>query len=335
MTRLQQILSAILVVQIILAAVVFWPRTAAGGEAGSLFEAIDPEEVVRVVLEGGDGTRLEFARQDLDWVLASGGDYPVDGVKVRQIVTSINNIQTDRLVASTGASHQRLQVAGNNFAQRIEIETSDGETRTLYVGSSPNFRATHVRRANQDETYLTGELTSQDTPTVVSNWIDTAYLTIPREEALSLVLENDNGTIEFTKAADGSWSMAGLAADEEFNESAFSSMLGQVLSLRMTEPLGTAEQPAYGLDAPQAVVTVRTEDEEGQRQTYTLRVGAQDAEDNTYFVKASNSDYYVKVSGFSVERMVNSGRDAFIAAPTPPPEGAVPPAGAATPTAES
>jgi hypothetical protein len=85
----------------------------------------------------------------------------------------------------------------------------------------------------------------------------------------------------------------------------------------MTAPLGKEEQAAYGMATPNAVATVET-----ATKTYTLQVGAQDPDDNSYVVISSESPYYVRVSEYSVQALVQNTRADFIEAPpTPTPEG--------------
>jgi hypothetical protein len=83
----------------------------------------------------------------------------------------------------------------------------------------------------------------------------------------------------------------------------------------LQRPLGTEEETAYGLDDPQAVVTLETADG-----THTLRVGAQDAEDSSYVLAWSGSPFYVRVSEFSVRDFVEKTRDDLLQQPTPVPE---------------
>jgi len=93
----------------------------------------------------------------------------------------------------------------------------------------------------------------------------------------------------------------------------------QATSFRMEAPVGVEEQASFGLDNPQATITLETPEE-----TYTLLIGAQDTEDNSYFAKASNSPYYVRISNFTADSFVAKTRENFIQdPPTPTPEAEV------------
>jgi len=93
-------------------------------------------------------------------------------------------------------------------------------------------------------------------------------------------------------------------------------MLRRATKVSLAVPLGKTERPEYGLDHPNAVVTLETGDK-----TIVLKVGARNPDDETYVVSSSESPYYVRVSEFAVRHMVEDGREDFVPPPaTPTPE---------------
>ena len=93
-------------------------------------------------------------------------------------------------------------------------------------------------------------------------------------------------------------------------------MASQASALTIKEPLGKAVLASYGMEEPVAQVTLVT-----QEQTVTLTVGAQDADDNTYVVISSQSEYYASAYDYSVKRLVEAtGEDFFEPLSTPTPE---------------
>lgn len=316
MTRLQQILSVTLAGQLILAVILFWPRGTT--EAGApLLPGLDPAEVATVIVEDTNFNRVDLARDGGGWILTSGGDYPANSETVESLLEKIVAIDTSRLATRTDESHDRLQVADDNYVVRVRLGFSDDSTRTLYVGSSPNPRSTHVRLAGQSETFVTGELSRSDLQTTAGGWIDTTYITLNRDDIIALTVENDQGTFELEKVGEEEWTLLGLSEDEPFDDTQLNTMLSRISNMRLSEPLGTELEEGYGLADPQATVTVTTEDAEGNGESYTLRIGAFDSGANIYTVKWSDSDYYVTVSAFNAEPFVEATRDGFIAEPEP------------------
>jgi hypothetical protein len=309
MSRFNQILAIILVVQIALAAFILWPRTAASSGGGPLLPAYKAADVTNLTISDSQGDKLALAKSGDNWVLPEADDYPVDSAKVTPLLDKIEKIKTNRLVTQTEGSHSRLKVAAGDFNSLIEIKSKDGTSHKLYIGSSAGAGATHVRADDNSEVYLAGDINSFDASPQAGSWVDTLYFTVPQTATTSLTLENANGTFEFTKEGE-KWTMSGLAGDETFNENNVTSLFSQASGIRLTKPLGKTDDPAYGLDKPQAVITLKTADK-----TYTLSIGTKDETDNTYVVKSSESPYYVRVSEGLLNTFLEKKRDDFLQAP--------------------
>lgn len=310
MSRLNQILSVVLVVQIALVGLMFfWPQPAAEAGGGPLISDFSASDVTGLTISDNEDNQLVLAKNGSDWVLPEADDFPVDGEKVTPILDKIAGIDTNRLVTETEASHKQLQVASDDFNRRVELSMAGGTKHDLYVGSSAGVGATHVRLDDQPNVYLTSELSAFDVNAKASGWIDTLYFTLPQTATVALTLENANGTFEFKKDGD-TWTLADLAEGETLNESSITQLVNSASSVRMTTPIGKEEQAAFGLDQPQATLTLTTADE-----TYTLQIGAQDETDSSYVLKASNLPYYVRVAQFTGDNFVNKTRADFLQQP--------------------
>jgi hypothetical protein len=326
MKRHNQILAGVLVVQIILSIVIFWPKSTSAVGSAPLFLDLESDEIVTLTITDGDGNSTQLRKANGGWALPDADDYPAQADKITPLLDKIVGLTTGRLVTRTDASHKRLQVALDDFMRRIEFETADGTEHILYLGSSPSYGATHFRLEGQSETYLTNDITAWETNATADSWVDTAYLSVPQADIIKMTLENTNGTFTFTRDDEGNgstdlgevWTMEELAADETLAEAKVTAVIRQAASVNMVRPLGKEEQATYGMDEPSAVVTLETDEK-----TITLRVGAKDLTDNSYVVISSESPYYVQVSEFNVKNLVENMRDDFLELPpTPTPEGA-------------
>jgi hypothetical protein len=309
MSRLNQILIGLLVVQLALVGFVFWPRPASEAQGGPLLADFSAAEVTALTIADGEGNQLTLAKSGDGWMLPDKGDFPVDGEKVTPFLEKLAAVQADRLVTQTEGSQARLQVADDDFNRRLELTLADGSTDELYVGSSAGAAATHVRAEGQPQVYLTGELAAWDANPQVTAWVDTLYFTVPQTATTGLTLANQNGTFEFTQEGD-TWTMADLAGGETLDQAAVTSLLSQASSVRLTDVLGAEEQTDYGLAEPLATLTLETEDG-----TYTLQVGARDDTTNSYVFHASSSPYIVRVAGWAGDAFVDKTRSDFLAEP--------------------
>ncbi|GAB4433449.1 MAG: hypothetical protein Kow0031_15060 [Anaerolineae bacterium] len=309
MTRFQQILSVALVVQLALAVWVFWPQAPASA-GGPLLPGFEPGQVTALVISDNSDNRLALARQGEGWVLPEADDFPAKGDAVTSLLDKLSRIQATRLVAQTEASYPRLQVADSDFSRKLELTLSDGSTRELYVGSAAGAGAVHVRTAGAPQVYLTNEVSSFDANATAGSWIDTLYFSVPATATTRLTLENSNGTFVFTRGVTDTWELAGLAAGETLDSGEVTRLLNTVQSVRMTEPLGTAQDATFGLDEPLATVTLQTADGD-----YTLQVGAKNEDDGSYVLKASHSPYIVRVGAIVGDALADKARADFLQAP--------------------
>jgi hypothetical protein len=316
MHRRNQILIGVLVLQLALVAIVFWPRqvtTASTGQA--LFPGITADQIRSLRLTDSEGESIHLARSDGGWVLPEAGDYPAISENVTVLLDKIVNLTAEQLITQTTASHTRLKVAENDFNNRVEFELSDGSRHTLYVGSSASYGTAYVRADDQEQVYLVSDFSGSDASSRATAWVESTYFSVAQDEVVALTLENANGTLEFLKDQDGEWTMKGLGADETLDQNAVTSLVSSASSVSMQKPLGKEEQEDYSLQDPAAVLTLKTQSEAEGEMSYVLLVGAQDAADESYVLISSISPYYVQVSSYVASNWIEKGREDFLAVP--------------------
>ena len=323
MSKSNQILAIALIVQLVIAGIVYFPetgKTAAVG--GPLIEDFSPDSVTQLVFHDAEGEELVIMRnQDGEWVLPDADDFPAQTTQIDTFLAKIAGLTNDRLIAQSRSSHSRLGVAENNYEAMVEIEQGQQRNR-LYVGTTAGANATHMRVDDSDTVYLVGGLTSWEASPRIGLWIDTLYFSFPQEAAIHLTLENANGVFEFEKV-DDEWTMLGLEEGETFDPTSLSALLSQASNLRLREPLGMTEEESYGLNEPQAIITIVTresmsadsEDSEPDTPmevTYTLRIGA--LLEDSYVVSGSTNQYFATLSTYTANSFVEKTREDFLQA---------------------
>jgi hypothetical protein len=322
MTRQNQILAAVLALQIVVLLVLFWPTSSvARGEP--IFGEIEADQIVRITVSNAEGQQVQLSEGPEGWGLSDADGFPAQQEKVVSLTEKIAGLEADRLVTRTSASHKRLGVDEEEFERLLEFELEDGTRHKLYLGTAPRFQVVHVRADGQDEVYLALGMAVSDAGAGPSAWINTSYFSVTGEQIFAITLENKNGRFEFDKDADDNWTMAGLAADENLLQNNVRSLTSRVSSIRMIRPLGREQQDSYGLDDPNAVVTIQTRDDAGNERTHVIRVGSQLEGDGQsgYVVKSATSPYYVLVGEFVVNDLIERTREDYLEPPpTPEPE---------------
>ena len=319
LSKINLILIGLLLVQVVIAALVFWPRSGAT-EGAPLFGALTVDQITKVAISDNSDATVTLEKSDGQWTLADTDGFPAKSTEIETALGKLIALSTNRLVTRTPASHQRLQVAADDFVRKIELTTTSDGVKTLYIGSSPASGATHVRLDGQDETYLGSDINSWEWAAQASNWIDAQYFTVTANDVDHITLQNANGELVFTRGepnADGTpgeWSLEGLAADEQLDTSKITTLLTRIGSVRLVNPLGKTDKPEYGMSEPQATVTLETKDAEGAVKDYTLQLGAKDDQGN-YAFKSSDSEYYVQIAGFTGDDLVKEARADYIQQP--------------------
>ncbi|HVO69780.1 MAG TPA: DUF4340 domain-containing protein [Aggregatilineaceae bacterium] len=376
MNKRNQILSVVLAVQLVLGVIIFFPRSSSQAKhGGPLLANFSPNDVVELTIKDSADHQVVLDKgSDGKWVVPSAGNYPLQAGRAETLLQKIKDLQTDRLIATSQSSQKRLKVDSKDFEKLIVIERADGKEDRLYIGSSAGANATHMRLNDDSNVYLTSGLASWEAGTLVSSWLDLTYFSVPQDNVVGVKLENPNGTFEFTKT-DGAWTLAGLGPDEQLNPDSVTGLLARVAQVRMTQPIGTTQEDSFGMDAPQATITLTVQEQKvtqpaetgasGQagvvqlstpvgteaasptppptptvetvETMYTLRIGAK-LDGGDYAFIASNSTYYVQVSASTAEGILNLNHDSFLvgqATPTPTAETGAAPAPETTATPAS
>jgi hypothetical protein len=327
MTRSNIVLTVLLVLQLIIAGVLFIPGDDDNGSStsGTLLGDLTVDDVTALTLTGDTGDTLTVRRDGDAWVLPDAGDFPANSQRVVAFIRQMLALNTSRLVAESPSSHRQLSVSDDSFQRRIEIARGD-QTTTLYIGTAAGTNATHMRIGGQDAVYLTSGLSAFDVSVDMAQWIDATYLTLDAERIFSLTVVNASGTVAFSRGNDGAWTMADLDDEQVFLPDSVTPLVNQAANIRMRRPLGTEAADDYGLDEPLAVVTIRTRGSLAQgdgtatpdasdqtiESTYTLTIGAE-LEDG-YVARVSNSDYYVLIAPTVAETFINAAQAAFLEA---------------------
>ena len=353
MTRTNQVLSLALVVQIVIGVFLFIPDDSDTNDAaGPLLAEFEADQVVGLTIQDADDntTLLHKNAQD-DWVLPDNGDYPVTASKVQTLLDQIEGINRDRLIAQNSSSHNRLGVGDDDYERLIQVELADGDTQSIYLGTSSGTSAAHVRLKGENDVYLTSELAAWEVSSQLSSWVDTMYFSLTSDDIVTIQIENENGAFALQKS-DEAWTLADLGDDETFDSASITSILSSVSTVRLAEPLGIEADPAWSMDEPVAKITVTiaeevvAEEDDGEavlpsldellptplpeseelplsamptstpavktvEKTYELIIG-QALEDGNYPLISSESEFYVAISASTANGFLTLARENFL-----------------------
>lgn len=315
MSKIQKILSGVVVLQILLAAAVFYAQRPIQAEASMLMEGYDPEAITKVSITDAEGKQVVFQRQNGMWVLPENGDFPLMGSGLEDVLENAGMINTNRLVASNSTSHNRLQVEADNFQRKLVLETSDGQQTILYLGSSPAASSTHIRLEGENNVYLTNAVSAFQLNTSLSSWIDINYLQLSAAQLQSIQIQTADENYAFVVDADGNWTTSQVPEGQVFDSNKWNNLLTSLTMIRMSEPVGKEIRPEYGLDSPSASVVYVYMGEDGSEQTDQLIIGSPTLDGLGYYAKLDSAEYIIKLNKAAAEKITLLTPEAFSSSP--------------------
>jgi hypothetical protein len=265
MNRSQLYLAGILVVQVALILVFRSPfaGASAGYETRPLLpglEAITPD---RVEIRSTDDEPVELLLENGAWRIEDLGGFPADGTKVETLLADLEQIRVRRPVVSSSRYHASFKVAEDEYEARVRLWAgSEGDPDVdLLVGSSPNFRTSHVRLAGKDEVYEARGISPYDLRPTTSSWIERELVDLDETRVTGVVLTNGSGSFELVKEG-GVWKLQsdGEDAAVDLDQGKVDSLVRVATDLRLSDAAGPTDPAAHGFAEAAATVVLRYEE---------------------------------------------------------------------------
>ncbi len=298
MSRRNMWLGVVLLVQILLVALVYWPGGAAG-PAAKLLPGFNADAVSGIEISDNNDNRVELVKEATVWQvrLKDKSLYPADGNKVEKLLSKIGAITTDRMVSSAAAARRRLEVAEDRFNRRLVIRKGGEEEIEIFLGTSPGFRKVHVRRGDSDAIFLARDLATWEVAAGQGSWWQRRYLDYDPAGALSVSLKNSHGGFTVSRADTGSpWQAEG---GRELDREKVASLLDDLCRLTITD-LVVDKSFTPGGD-PVATLTI-----EGKDGKKTLSVWKPEKKDGDYTVKLKSSSHYARAANYALDRLLSA-----------------------------
>lgn len=335
LTKTNAILGVLFVVQVILLVTTGGSDAATGAGAKKAeavagtkpFSAIKAADVRSLVITTGDGKSISVAGEEvkegdkttMKWTLADRDGYPAKGTEIDHIVESLNKATLTRSITNQEKRYAGLKVADAAFDIHVVAKGAEGKVLAdFFVGETKDYNAASLRKVGDASVYRTVGLSKYDLPVDPSQFVDTAFMSVPVESVVRVRLQHDGKTFEIAKEAPASkpasqptsqpvesqpaskpaepvWMTVG-DKPEMLDKSKVESWIRGIATLAMSEPVGKAQKPEHGFDKPTAVVMLGTAD--GKQTTVT--VGAERKDPGDYFVTATGKDHVVTVRAYNV-----------------------------------
>lgn len=307
------VLAGLLGVQLAALAVTWWPSPPEAKTETVVFpggaDAIRALEIHPPAAEGEPGKPVQLVRQGEAWTLLSAQGYPAQAETVKTVLDHLAGITLTDPITTQATSHAALQVADDAYTRKITASLG-GETTTLLLGAGPGS-LTRVRLAGQDAVYQVRGFSAWSIGDTDARFWDPEVVAAKVDELEALTFPTPAGPVQLV-LRDGVWSDASGAHVIGPREA--SRLVKSLTSLRMQRPLGTGDDPAWGIaDGLHVAWTGRTVD--GTAYTGGYRIGA--ALDDLRAVRVDGGSWTVAVPSAALEPLLAFDWAKLMPAPAP------------------
>lgn len=286
MTRISQVLSLLLAVQLLIAAAVFWPKQDRGDQdARAAILALETEAIDRIDISDGDSS-VQLARSGGGWILPEYFSLPVATSRVDKVLKDLPSQRRGWPVASSDSAVTRFEVDEASYQRRVGFYSADTLAGEIFLGSSPGFRKVHSRPGGDRQVYAI-EFSSFELPTTNTDWLDKSLLQVDASitslTGLDFRLTPSDG--DTWAAEDGT-----VAAAEEVNK-----LINGLTSLRVTgaaDP-ATTEMLAQ-MDVP---ANLRVSTDAGDYEFRLFEI------EDAYYIQRSDIPVFFSISAFDHDRL--------------------------------
>lgn len=281
MKKLKFWLTGLLLVQLLLAvALLFINQREEQKNQPKPIIALDWKSIDKLVVED-KGNSVILTKLEDTWVL-SETQLPIKQDDIRELLRSLEILQTSWPVATLKSSHKRFEVVEDKFVRHIQIFSQDTLVEELFFGSSPGLRQSHVRRVGDDAIYNVG----LDTVNINANadiWMDKSLIATGTDISLikgpDFSLKRPGASWEFNRS--GPSIFLGSSKQGKLDQTkveAFTSFLSglKIVSVAQYKPVLTSDDTTK--------VKIEITDEKGSWTYLFINVG------DAYFVSRNDRD---------------------------------------------
>ena len=316
MNRTQKILVGVFVAQLLLIVLIRGPlaQPMTSAEARPLLPSLESFSPKKLEIRGSEDERVALVREDDSWHLAEVGDYPADSAKVEDLIEKLKGLKVQRPVVASSRYHSALKVTEEESERHVRIwdDPSGSPEIGLFLGSSPNYRITHVRVEGDDLVYEVSGLGVYDFRQTAAAWIDTHFVNVESSRVTSLRIENAGGTLELAKTEDDSWEVRAPAEfrSRKLDTSKVDTLIRSLASIFISEPAGALDRKAQGFDRPAATVFLRLAQAKGEETAddEASEKPSQETEEFIFWigkaVEDNDAQRYITRSGFDFTAIV-------------------------------
>jgi hypothetical protein len=281
--QMRSLLTGLLAAQVVLAGSLFMYNQSQRSNEPAVpllgFAAADVDKIV--VRDSANSATL--LRQGDDWKLEEFGGLPANDSRITTLLDNLAALKTQWPVVNSAAGRERFEVSEDKFQRHLALYQGDQLLGEYYFGTSPGFRQTHARRADDDEVYALA-FNNVDLPVDDNDWLQKDLLAIGEVTAIK-------GVDFELMQQDGAWQLQPppAATETALDADKAKAMASALQNLRVQR---VADSPPAG-----DTVTLTATSAEGSRDYLFTKTGAQ------YFVKRGDLEQVFTISAADYDKL--------------------------------
>ena len=318
MNKINLTLSGILFVQLGLALAVNQQRPVESKGRMLALPGLQIDQVTKLEVSGpelgSDGSvhTVKILRSGDSWILPEVDDFPVTSKKVDDLLSVARKLTTGPIVTTREVHYKKLLVSDEAFERRIKISMGEGsKVYDFVIGTKPHRDRAHFRRIGESEVYVVPEIDSWDIGVKNANWVEEKYINVPVDKIQRVEILNTLGQIGLKRGPNNQWLVDGASDPSSVDPIKVAALVKQAAMIELYEPLSKVEKKGYGMDSANVSVRIQvstsTSADPSSLKVTDYRIGAQ-AVDESYYVKSSDSDYFVKARRAELNGLLEAAR---------------------------
>jgi len=234
---------------------------------------VDKAKAKQIALEAA-GTKITLVKQGGAWKLTQPFAAPADTSAVESILTSLEKLEADELVADNVTDFAQFGLATPSRKLQATVEGASAPLAVDFGAKSPDGGSVYARKPGEAKVYLVPSWVESSFDKKPFDLRDRDLLHVKRDDVRSLEVSGPEGGYALARTDAGEWAFTKPVATRAGRWSV-DGLLGTIENLRMDSVVGESvsdqkEIARYGLEKPTRTVTLVTKD----GATRTLEIGA-------------------------------------------------------------
>lgn len=218
---------------------------------------VESEKIDEMTVKSATGDTTKLKRDNGAWKIVSPAALTPDMAEVSAITTALAGVEAEKVIDENAASLGNFTLDPARISVTFHVE--GGATHTLDLGvKTPTGADVYARADGGKKVFLIGAYREDALNKSTFNLREKTILTFDRDAADYLKIDDGKKAVTISKAGTAQWKLTEpITGGADFT--AVDGVIGRLFQLKMKSLVaedGSADLKQYGLDKPQATVTL-------------------------------------------------------------------------------